>query len=71
MKFHTVASADIQNGKGQEAWALVIKAAEYAIKTVRGERRPKSFKMSQVEATMSYGLHGMTLSSSVRRWKPL
>ena len=33
MKFHSVASADIQNGKGQEAWDLVIKSVEYANKS--------------------------------------
>ena len=32
MKFYSIAGADIQNGKGQEAWDLVIKSLEYANK---------------------------------------
>ena len=36
MKVHEVASADIQSGKGQEAWAWAIKAAEYVDKNNPG-----------------------------------
>jgi hypothetical protein len=36
MKVHEVASADIQSGKGQEAWAWAIKSAEYVDKNNPG-----------------------------------